>query len=177
MSLAALYQWVITPAMHELGRLWEKGAITVADEHLATALTHRVLGALRPPAFVRWAFGEDLPKPRAMMAAVEGEQHVLGLRMAADLIEDAGYQTIYLGADVPTDALMQAINSASADLLALTATTPDSAAVLEQVIAVSRREHPRLNLVVGGQALAPRRLRGATPVENLELLDEQVRPL
>jgi methanogenic corrinoid protein MtbC1 len=175
MSLAALYQEVITPAMYELGRLWEKGAITVADEHLATALTHRVLAALRPPAFVDQAFEPGSEKPRVMLAAVQGEQHALGLRMAADLLEDAGYQTIYLGCDVPTGALLQAIEALSPDLLGLSATMPRSGATLEDVVGLVRGQHPQLGLLVGGQASTSSQVRGeATPVDDLELLDQRV---
>ncbi|MGN6259038.1 MAG: cobalamin B12-binding domain-containing protein [Solirubrobacterales bacterium] len=175
MSLAALYQEVITPAMYELGRLWEKGVVTVADEHLATALTHRVLGALRPPAFLDQPFEAESEKPRAMLAAVQGEQHALGLRMAADLLEDAGYQTIYLGADVPTAALMQVIKALSPDLLGLSATMPESASVLEEALTNVRSEHPELNLLVGGQASASPWVGEVGPVDDLELLGERVR--
>jgi methanogenic corrinoid protein MtbC1 len=176
MPLARLYQRVITPAMYGLGELWEKGAITIADEHLATALTHRVLVALRRPAFVPPASEGEPSKPRAMLATVPGEQHALGLRMAADLIEDAGYRTLYLGADVPAGSLRQAIETLSPDLLALSATMPKSGSALETVVAEVRAEHPRLDLVVGGQATASHRVREATPIEDLERLDERVRP-
>jgi MerR family transcriptional regulator, light-induced transcriptional regulator len=175
MSLAGLYQGVVAPAMHELGRLWEKGAITVADEHLATALTHRVLAALRPPVFVDQGFEPDSDKPRAMLAAVQGEQHALGLRMAADLLEDVGYQTIYLGADVPSQALLQAVETLSPDLLALSATMPESAGKLEEVVSLVRGEYPRMRLLVGGQASASPRLHEGTPTDDLERLGELVR--
>jgi methanogenic corrinoid protein MtbC1 len=179
MSLAALYQRVVTPAMHEIGRLWEKGALTIADEHLATGVTHRVLDALRQPAFVEQAIEPDPGQPRAMLAAVQGEQHALGLRMAADLLEVHGYQTLYLGADVPTEALRQAIDTLSPDLLALTATMPKSAGRLEGVVECVRDEHPRLSLLVGGQAIASSPLGEAmpTPVGDLKLLDATVRAL
>lgn len=175
MSLAGLYQGVVAPAMHELGRLWEKGAITVADEHLATAVTHRVLAALRPPGFVSQGFEPDSGKPRAMLAAVQGEQHALGLRMAADLLEDAGYQTLYLGADVPSEALLQALATLSPDLLALSATMPESAGPLEEVASRVRDEYPELRLLVGGQASASPRVRGGAPIDDLERLGELVR--
>jgi len=175
MSVAALYQGVVTPAMHDLGRLWEKGAITVADEHLATALTHRVLAALRSQALREEAFESRPGRPQAMLAAVEEEQHALGLRMAADLFEDAGYQTIYLGADVPSEALMQAIEVLSPDLLALSATMPELGPRLEEVVARVRSEHPRLSLLVGGQATTSRQVREVEPVNDLELLGERVR--
>jgi cobalamin-dependent methionine synthase I len=40
---------------------------------------------------------------RRGLAAVEGEHHALGLRMAGYILELAGFEVIYLGADVPLD--------------------------------------------------------------------------
>jgi MerR family transcriptional regulator, light-induced transcriptional regulator len=174
-TMPELYQRVITPALHEIGRLWEKGALTVADEHMATALTHRVLASLRPPIQVEaFAGKQDAPAgKRALLAAVEGEQHALGLRMAADVLEEAGFHTIYLGADVPTDALLQAIASLSPDLVALSATMPELAPRLEEVAEIVCKAHPRVGLLVGGQAAA---LRGeeAMLIEDLETLPARV---
>jgi methanogenic corrinoid protein MtbC1 len=169
MSTPELYQRVIAPAMHEVGALWQRGAITVADEHLATALTNRVLAALRPSPDE----GAAVRRGRALLAAVEGEQHALGLRMAADLLEDTGYETVYLGADVPTDALLQAVKALSPDLVALTATMAMLAPQLETVAGQLRRAHPRLGLLIGGQAASPRIDEG-TLVQNLELLPERM---
>lgn len=174
MPVAALYQEVITPAMHELGRLWQRGAITIADEHLATALTHRVLVALRPGGM---AGGGGPRRPRAMLAAVQGEQHVLGLRMAADLLEDAGYEAIYLGADVPTEALMRAIASFSPELLGLSATMPELGAALASTVEDVRGRHPELSVLVGGQASASPRIGEATPIDDLELLERRAKQL
>jgi methanogenic corrinoid protein MtbC1 len=173
-SLAALYQRVITPAMHELGRLWAEGAITVADEHLATAVTHRVLAAIRPPQAFEQTFRSGSEKPSALLAAVQGEQHALGLRMAADLLEDRGYRVAYLGADVPTDALLQAVRTLSPDLLGLSVTMPESTRRLEEVVEAVHEEQWQLPLLFGGQASRSRRLDGGTVIEDLELLEEKM---
>lgn len=169
MTTPELYQRVIAPAMHKIGELWARGAITVADEHLATALTNRVLAALRHPPGETTTPGRG----RALLAAVEGEQHALGLRMAADLLEDAGYETVYLGADVPTEALLQAVEIFSPSLVALTATMATLAPQLEAVAGELRRAHPHLDVLVGGQA-APPRIDGGTLVRDLELLSERM---
>jgi methanogenic corrinoid protein MtbC1 len=178
MTTPELYQRVITPAMHEIGALWEKGALTVADEHLATSLTHRVLAALRAPMRVEADSGGSTATPgqRVMLAAVEGEQHAMGLRMAADVLEDAGFHAIYLGADVPTEALLQAITSFSPDFVALSATMPEVAAGLEKVAVAVREASPEVGLLVGGQAASS--FDGAgTRVQDLEVLAARgVRP-
>lgn len=174
LSLAALYQRVITPAMHELGRLWAEGAITIADERLATAVTNRVLSAIRPPRLSGQPLHADSSRPVALLAVVQGEQHALGLRMAADLLEDGGYRIAYLGADVPTDALLQAVRTLSPDLVALSATVSGSTERLEEAVEAVHGERPQLPVVIGGQGSRSPRLDGETVVDDLELLAERV---
>jgi methanogenic corrinoid protein MtbC1 len=175
LSIPGLYQRVVAPAMHEIGTLWEKGALTIADEHRATELTNRVLAALRPlPTGERG--GEDAEaatRSRALLAAVEGERHALGLRMAADILEDNGFETIYLGADVPTTALLQAVAVTEPDLVVLAATMPELAPRLEGVAGAVREARPGIEVLVGGRA-ASLLIAGGTPVQSFELLPTQV---
>ena len=69
---AAICSRVIAPAMRWIGDLWERDSISVADEHLATAITHHLLGRLQASLF---------PPPHrteaatALLACAEGEQH------------------------------------------------------------------------------------------------------
>ncbi|HET9197709.1 MAG TPA: B12-binding domain-containing protein [Solirubrobacterales bacterium] len=176
MGIPDLYQRVVAPAMHEIGVLWERGALTVADEHRATELTNRVLAALRPTPGV-----EESQEPgasarsQALLAAVEGERHALGLRMAADILEDNGFETVYLGADVPTNALLQAIAVTEPNLVVLAATLPTLAPKLEEVVATVREADPAAELLFGGRAASPR-IAGGTLIESLEQLPELVLP-
>ena len=96
---AMLYDLVVGPAMHRIGRLWASGEIGVGHEHLATQIATRVL-VLAHEAI---GMAADRGEHRAMLAAVEGEQHVVALDMAAKLLESAGYEVLTLGADVPTE--------------------------------------------------------------------------
>jgi diguanylate cyclase (GGDEF)-like protein len=170
-GVATLYQRVISPALWRIGDLWEQGKISVADEHLATALTHQVMAGIYGPSL-----GHEVLPGRIMLAAVEREHHALGLRMAADVIELEGYETVYLGADVPTDDLLGAIAARSPDLVALGATMPHSTAALERAIAEIRRADPSLIVLFGGQSAgAPRGQEGAVFIPNLEELLPAVR--
>jgi diguanylate cyclase (GGDEF)-like protein len=166
MGVAGLYQRVIAPAMWRIGELWEQGAISVADEHLATALTHQTMAGVYGPSL-----GHKVMPGRILMAAVEGEQHALGLRMATDVVELAGYETIYLGADVPTDDLLQAVAARSPDLVGLSATMPSSVQTLDRAITEIQRVNPSLIVLIGGQGVRPReRNDGAVLVRDLEQL-------
>jgi diguanylate cyclase (GGDEF)-like protein len=166
MGVAGLYQRVIAPAMWRIGELWEQGEISVADEHLATALTHQVMAGVYGPSL-----GHKVKPGRILLAAVEGEHHALGLRMAADVLELAGYETIYLGADVPTDDLLQSVAARSPDLVGLSATMPSSIQPLDRSIAAIQRVNPDLIVLFGGQGVRPReRNDGAVLVRDLEQL-------
>jgi diguanylate cyclase (GGDEF)-like protein len=166
MGVAGLYQRVIAPAMWRIGELWEQGEISVADEHLATALTHQVMAGVYGPSL-----GHKVKPGRILLAAVEGEQHALGLRMAADVVELAGYETIYLGADVPTDDLLQAVAARSPDLVGLSATMPGSIRALDRAVAEIQRIDPNLIVLFGGQGVRSRELNdGAVLVRDLEQL-------
>jgi diguanylate cyclase (GGDEF)-like protein len=152
--------------MWRIGELWEEGELSVADEHLATALTHQVMAGVYGPSL------DHKVKPgRVLLAGVEGEQHALGLRMAADVIELAGYETVYLGADVPTDDLLQAVAARSPDLVCLSATMPSSMPVLDRAIAEIQHANPGLIVFFGGQGVRPhQRNDEAVLVRDLEQL-------
>jgi DNA-binding CsgD family transcriptional regulator/methanogenic corrinoid protein MtbC1 len=100
-SPPAIHTLIIQPAMVRVGELWQSGAISVADEHLATTISHgvliRLVGALTTVA--------ARTRERVVLAAPQGQHHVLGLRMVADVLEGAGYDVLSLGADVPLEAL------------------------------------------------------------------------
>ena len=166
MGVAGLYQRVIAPAMWRIGELWEQGEISVADEHLATALTHQAMAGIYGPSL-----GHRVKPGRILMAAVEGEQHALGLRMAADVVELAGYETIYLGADVPTADLLQAVTARSPDLVGLSATMPSLVSSLDRAITEIQRVNPNLIVLFGGQSARNRPGNdGAVLVRDLEQL-------
>jgi diguanylate cyclase (GGDEF)-like protein len=166
MGVAGLYQRVIAPAMWRIGDLWKQGEISVADEHLATALTHQVMAGVYGPSL-----GHKVKLGRILMAGVEGEQHSLGLRMATDIIELAGYETIYLGADVPINDLLQAVAARAPDLVGLSATMPSSIPALDQAIAEIQHLDPSMIVLFGGQGVRPRgKNDGAVLVRDLEQL-------
>jgi methanogenic corrinoid protein MtbC1 len=93
----ALYRELFAPAMREVGELWADGTISVAQEHLASGLMEELLARDYARVFER----PRASRETVLMACVEGERHVLGLRMSANLLEGAGFRVAFLGADTP----------------------------------------------------------------------------
>jgi diguanylate cyclase (GGDEF)-like protein len=155
MDMETLYGRVIAPAMWRIGCLWEEGAITIADEHLATAITHRVMASA-----YGMSFGRTATRPgRILLAAVEGERHGLGLRMAADVLEMGGYEVNYVGEDVPLDALISAIESRDPDLVGLSSTLDFETSSLGPAVSRLTSSFPEIPILVGGQGVSDEILR------------------
>ena len=77
LSTAEIDDEIIAPALWFLGALWERGEISVADEHIATEISLRVLALQREAQRVAGARGDH----KVMLAAPAGELHVVALRM------------------------------------------------------------------------------------------------
>jgi methanogenic corrinoid protein MtbC1 len=140
---------VIAPAMREVGDLWKRGDITVADEHLATDISYRVL-AMQREAF-RVA-GRRRGKV-VMLAAVETEQHVLGLEMAGSLLDEAGFDVRMLGADLPIETLRDLVERYEPAVFGFTVTMETASDLLPLAIEETRRGAPSIRVVVGGQGV------------------------
>lgn len=140
---------VIAPAMRRVGDLWRDGELSVAEEHLATEISFRVL-ALQREAF---RVASRRARHKVVLAAVTGERHVMGLQMAGDLLAGAGYDARLLGPDVPLDSLTALVRRLRATVVGLTATMPESGPALESALAVLRSRVPHAAVVVGGSAV------------------------
>jgi methanogenic corrinoid protein MtbC1 len=142
---------VITPALHTVGEMWAKGLISVADEHLATQISMRVL-ALQREAFRRMNERAD---QQVYLAAIEGEQHVVGLEMAANLLRHSGFEVRYLGPDVPIQSLAQIVARRRPHVVALTVTMRDSAMLIDLALDEIGRAAPGTGVVFGGTGVPP----------------------
>jgi methanogenic corrinoid protein MtbC1 len=91
-----------------------------------------------------------------VLAAVEGEQHVVGLRMAASLLVHAGYTVKQLPPDVPPSDLGGLVARHAPAVVGLSVTMPSGAAALEASMAAVAAARPGTGILVGGPGLAHR---------------------
>ncbi len=140
---------ILQPAQIELGRLWERGEISIAHEHYTTAITQLSLSLLYPRMLLnRTLLGRSL-----VATSVGSEAHEVGIRMISDLLEQAGWRTAYLGADVPHDDVIEHVAQHRADVLAVSATMAGHIAGVRELV-TSLRADPRcdgVRVLVGGR--------------------------
>lgn len=137
---------VVQAAQREIGRLWEANTIGVADEHMATAISHIVLSHL---------FASSAPPPSngrlVVVACVPGEQHDFPARLVTDALDLAGFSVRFLGADVPAAALVDAVVKNRPHLIALSVTMSFNVKGLRAAVAALRASAmAEVPIVIGG---------------------------
>ncbi len=149
LTTAEIDDEIIAPALWLIGELWQRGEISVADEHIATEISIRVLTLQREARRVASA----RPAHRVLLAAPQGDLHVVALRMVGNLLRDAGYDVVMLGADVPVDALGGAATRYRPDVICMSATLPGRVGYVVAAIDEVQRRAPGVGFVLGGRGL------------------------
>lgn len=149
-TLPEVFREVISPALHEIGRRWETGRISVAQEHVASAMVARILAEL----------AQDLPGRGTRMAVVSaapGEPHEFGAWMVADVLRAEGWEVRFLGASLPRGEIAGYVAGSRPELVALSCTLPVHLPGLGDLVR-DLREDPvtaGIPVLVGGQAFGP----------------------
>ena len=145
--VADIYAEIITESMHRVGDLWHTSQISVDMEHYCTATTQMAMEQLYPVVF------EADPKGRTVLCACPGsELHEMGARAVADIFESDGWDSVYLGAGVPQDAMMHAVEENRPDLIVLSVTMPQHLIACRDMVQAIRARFPQSRIAVGGGA-------------------------
>jgi len=149
LDLAGIYLGIFQPALREIGGLWQNNELTVAEEHLATAITEAAMARAYERAFTWRTDGS-----RTLIAAcADVERHEVGLRMLCDLLDLEGWRTTYLGSTVPIDSLATMVLRLRPDVVALSVALSPHLPRLRAMIAAIRStlgNAPPL-IIVGGR--------------------------
>ncbi|MGY2893578.1 MerR family transcriptional regulator [Deinococcus sp. UYEF24] len=111
---------VMRPAIVQIGQLWERGEITVAHEHQASAFLKVRLSQMLDAA------GQNDLGPSVVAACGPGEHHEIGLMMLAVTLGRRGVQVHYLGSNTPLADMAVYARSVGAKALLLSLNTQDS---------------------------------------------------
>lgn len=147
-----IYIQILAESMRRVGELWHTAQIGVDLEHYCTSVTQMAMTQLYPVIF------ETERKNKTLLCACPGrELHEMGARMLTDVFENAGWDSVYLGAAVPVDALIVSIEENQPDLVAFAVTMPTHLMDCEKLVVEVRKKFPKLPIAVGGRAFASTR--------------------
>jgi methanogenic corrinoid protein MtbC1 len=148
--LRQLYLDVFQPVLHQVGRLWEANRISVAEEHLATAITEAAMARLYELLFA----SVDGSGRLLIAACADSERHEVGLRMLCDVLEMEGWDTVFLGATVAIPELVEMVRTRKPEVVALSASIAPHLARVQAAIEALRGELGEGTplIAVGGRA-------------------------
>lgn len=157
------------PLARHVGDRWANGRMSISSEHLATGVLRSLLGSsLVPTAASRLG-------PTIVFATPSGERHEIGLQTAALAATGAGANAIYLGAELPIDELLRAVESTGAAALALGLVVMQDEEARRSIRAVRDRLPGDVELWIGGPgANELETIEGVKRISGVDELEQQV---
>ena len=142
-----LYVHLFQRALYQVGELWENNKISVATEHIATAITEGLLTLVYPKIFEA-----DHSGKKAVIACVPNEFHQIGAKMVADTFELNGWDGHFVGANTPSIELIKLIQDNDPDVIALSLSIYFNLPGFEKMVTDIRKTFPETPIWAGGQA-------------------------
>ncbi len=142
-----LYEGLFQRSLYRVGELWEMNRISVATEHMATSITEGFMNQ-----FYSRVISPHRRGKKVIVASAENEMHQVGAKMAADVFEMHGWDSLYLGANTPTFELVRFIDETEPDLVGISLSVYFHMGDLEGMLNVLQKRFPDLPLLIGGQA-------------------------
>ena len=173
-DVKVFYLQVIQPTMYQIGQGWEKGEVSIAQEHLASAIISRVMSALYQDHILAGApagesAGEPAKEPagesagapagepeikKALITSAPNELHEIGAHMVSDFLEAGGWDVYYLGANTPVEEIRGLLHSQKPFLLAISVTMPFNLAGAKKIIEMVKGDDSLkdIKILAGGTA-------------------------
>jgi MerR family transcriptional regulator, light-induced transcriptional regulator len=145
-----IYGSIFYPAMIHIGELWQENKITVAQEHLTTAIVQSIICSLYNKVFDNKT-AEN--KGKIMLTCASNELHELGSRMLSDLLEMEGFDVKFLGAYMPNYSVLEMIEKESPLIVGISCTMSFNINyVKELILKLKGSSERKIPIVVGGRA-------------------------
>ncbi|WP_435744186.1 cobalamin B12-binding domain-containing protein [Nocardioides sp. SYSU DS0663] len=144
---ARLLTDLIGRAQREVGRRWELGHLTIAEERAATAAAEQAL------LVVATSMRSDTGGPWVVFACTEDEWHTMPARLAAEVARASGLRVRMLGPSVPVSYLYRYLASERPAALALSTTLP--ANLVGAALSIDAAHRAGVPVVAGGAAWGP----------------------
>ena len=142
-----IYTQLFQRSLYQVGEYWENNRISVATEHMATAITENMMIRLQPRFFTTERTGK-----KAVIACVANEYHQVGAKMIADIFEMNGWDGFFIGANTPFPELVRFIESKKPDLIGISLSIYFNLQELKTTLENIRKHFPAIPVLIGGQA-------------------------
>ncbi len=102
-------------ALAEMGKQWEGGRLTIAEEHVAADALARALARVGDALPIR------LDGPKCLLACAGEDEHTLGLSLAELCLRELGWTPLWLGRRTPVDEVVRLVRGGQVSMVVLSA--------------------------------------------------------
>jgi len=146
-AIEKLYTDLLTTALREIGRRWQKNEISVVDVHVATDICRYIIMRLVDSIPIK----TSLPY-RALVTCVPGEEHEMGAEIVENFLELKGWIIESMGHIAPESDIMKAIVSDKPDAVFLSVTLVANLPAAKSLALKIREQNPQVKILMGGYA-------------------------
>lgn len=160
--LPDIFDGVMRETMTQIGEMWVRGELTIAQEHLATRTLMNALQKLR--AIV------PVPKMNdklAMCCAVEGDFHELPTHLIQITLESLGWEVLNFGANTPLFALADEVSQHAPEMVCIASTVMPDLERLSRDYKKLRNDLTKMNVavVLGGRGFSDENIKQRFPAD------------
>jgi len=148
-SLKEIYTDLFQRSMYRIGQMWEKEKCSISNEHIATKITENLIDLTTQ----RYSTGNKNDK-KVVVTCIDKEYHELGARIVSGFFEIHGWNSIFVGANIPCNEIIQLIGEIKPDIVGISSSFYININRLIKLIQSLKEEFPNQEIIVGGQALA-----------------------
>ncbi len=135
---------IILPLFQIIGEMWRDGRLRISHEHFATAIFKSFLLDMKESELIS-EFA-----PNVIICTPFGQHHELAAAAIAVLATTIGLNSIYLGANVPSEEIASAAKQSNSKYVILSIIYPENDSLLLTNLKKLKSYLPETNILVGG---------------------------
>lgn len=156
-DIVTLYQNVLSGILHNIDCDLEPDEC-IWKEHVKSAIVRTILEVSFPFVIEESSKAKKMNK-KVLVVCPSEEYHEIGAKMAYDFFLIHGYDAIFIGANTPTQEIVNAVKFAKADYLAISVTDKYNVIKARQVVERVKEVKEDLKILIGGLAFSSKAVR------------------
>lgn len=146
-GINSLLENVIIPLLAQIGEMWRKGELRIANEHMASHVIRTYLGS------ILGSHNTNPAAPSIVVSTPIDQWHDLGSLITAVIASTEGWNVQYLGSSLPAEEIAGAARYSGSNVVALSLIYPSGDPVVIQELKKLRRSlGDSVRIIVTGRA-------------------------
>lgn len=144
-----IYINLLQKSLYKIGKMWEEGKISIAEEHIATKITEYLVDISC----------ELYPKSPSngrtiLLTGVDKDFHDIGARMVANIFELQGWTAVFLGGNTPKREVLNMIETTKPEIVGITYSLYINFLRFVELLDAISTQFPNQKILIGGQGLS-----------------------